>query len=497
MKRPPLLDIAILLPFAMLWSATSWAANCNNGKALYSKKIGGVEVSCSQSSCHGASPTGGKNNIGQGGNPANIESALDTVSDMAGLRQGLGLTTSDIADISDWIFFAPNCPATAPSLSAVPASLTFGTVTPPATSAPQAVIVTNSGTANATGLTRSNSNAAEFLASGSCTTVTSLAIGASCTLTVSYKPSAAGADSATYTLNGSGGSTVAITMTGTGAGSTGGGQGVLSMPVAQTMPDQTIGTVSSARTVTINNTGSAAVAVSSVTSSNAAEFPLSGHNCTNVSAGASCAVTFTFQPNTAGTRTATQTITSNGVGSPQAIIVTGNGIASVTPPPPPPSATAAVVEYYHAAFDHYFVTAISDEITKLDNGTFAGWARTGRQFKIYPNTSGGASAVCRFFSTAFGAKSSHFYTANPAECTAVKSNPNWQFEAEVFNTPVPAFDGSCPVGTLPVYRMYNNGMSGAPNHRFTTDLAVRAQMLALGWIAEGNGTIGVTMCSPQ
>jgi hypothetical protein len=45
--------------------------------------------------------------------------------------------------------------------------------------------------------------------------------------------------------------------------------------------------------------------------------------------------------------------------------------------------------------------------------------------------------------------------------------------------------------------MYNNGMSGAPNHRFTTDLAVRAQMLALGWIAEGNGTIGVTMCSPQ
>jgi hypothetical protein len=78
----------------------------------------------------------------------------------------------------------------------------------------------------------------------------------------------------------------------------------------------------------------------------------------------------------------------------------------------------------------------------------------------------------------------------------VKANPNWQFEAEVFNTPVPAFDGSCPAGTVPVYRMYNNGMSGAPNHRFTTDLNVRAQMLALGWIPEGNGTIGVTMCSP-
>ena len=34
--------------------------------------------------------------------------------------------------------------------------------------------------------------------------------------------------------------------------------------------------------------------------------------------------------------------------------------------------TISVIEYYHAVFDHYFVTGIADEITKLDNGTFAG-----------------------------------------------------------------------------------------------------------------------------
>lgn len=33
------------------------------------------------------------------------------------------------------------------------------------------------------------------------------------------------------------------------------------------------------------------------------------------------------------------------------------------------------------------------------------------------------------------------------------------------------------------------------NHRFTTDLGVRAQMIALGYVPEGAG-IGVTMCSP-
>ena len=543
------LGVALVVSCVLAWSGSAFAANCANGKLLYSKKVGGVEVSCSQSSCHGASPTGGKNNINQGANPANIEAALDTVSDMSGLRSGLGLTTTDIQDIADWIFFAPTCPASAPALTAVPSSLGFGSVVVPATSAAQSVTVTNTGTANATGITRSNSNAAEFLASGTCTTVTALAVGASCTLTVSYKPSAVGADTASYTLNGSGGSTVTILMTGTGAagataslqatpgsvafgsiavgsqsgvnvvtitnsggatatgvsvvnsnagtfpvssntcgsslgagascavslrfqptaagaasatltvgysggsaavnlsgtGTVGGpAQGQLSLPVSQAMADQAVGTTSAPRSVTITNTGVAAVAVASVTSSNATEFPLTAHNCSSVGVGGSCTVTFTFQPNAAGARTTSIIIASNGLGSPQALIVTGNGIGGT--PPPPSGSTSAVVEYYHASFDHYFVTAIADEITKLDNGTFVGWARTGRQFKVYPGPASGLAVVCRFFSTAFGAKSSHFYTANDAECTTVKSNPNWQFEAEVFSTPVPAFDGSCADG---------------------------------------------------
>lgn len=33
-------------------------------------------------------------------------------------------------------------------------------------------------------------------------------------------------------------------------------------------------------------------------------------------------------------------------------------------------------------------------------------------------------------------------------------------------------------------------MGGAPNHRVTTDITVRAQMLGAGWVPEGQG-IGV------
>jgi hypothetical protein len=159
-----------------------------------------------------------------------------------------------------------------------------------------------------------------------------------------------------------------------------------------------------------------------------------------------------------------------------------------------PSAAVAI-EYYHAAFDHYFATSIPDEIGKLDNGTFAGWARTGRQFNVYANGSAGTVPTCRFFSTSFGAKSSHFYATSAAECTTVKANANWQFEGEVFATQPPAANGSCGAGTAPLYRLYNNGSGGAPNHRYTTEIDVRTQMIGQGWIAEGLG-IGVVACVP-
>lgn len=166
----------------------------------------------------------------------------------------------------------------------------------------------------------------------------------------------------------------------------------------------------------------------------------------------------------------------------------------IAPPPEPP--TAVAVEYYHAAFDHYFVTAIADEIAKLDDGTFAGWARTGESFKAYAAGTPGAADVCRFFSTAFSPKSSHFYTPSATECATVKGNPNWQFEAVVFGGPTPDSAGTCAPGTQPLYRLYNNGQGAAPNHRYTTSLATRQAMLAKGWIPEGNGALGVIACSP-
>jgi hypothetical protein len=149
-----------------------------------------------------------------------------------------------------------------------------------------------------------------------------------------------------------------------------------------------------------------------------------------------------------------------------------------------PTPTAAV-EYFHAGFGHYFMTAQADEIAGLDGGAYGGaFARTGREFEVFDGPVNGAIPVCRFFTVTFAPKSSHFYTADPVECAGVKENPDWQYEKIAFY--VRRYDAGCPAGFAPVYRLYNNGMSGAPNHRYTTDLALYGTFVnANGWAAEG------------
>jgi hypothetical protein len=152
----------------------------------------------------------------------------------------------------------------------------------------------------------------------------------------------------------------------------------------------------------------------------------------------------------------------------------------------PPLGQALAIEYYNAAFEHYFITAIATEIGKLDSGAIPGWERTGESFNVYTVAGSGRVSVCRFFSTAFGDKSSHFYAPVGLGCEAARQNPAWRFEGDVFFTLLPdPGSGDCPAGNVPVYRLYNNGQGGAPNHRFTTSDSIRLDMINDGFIGEG------------
>jgi len=602
MKRLRPLSFALLAAVAAAWTLPAYATgDCANGQTLYSKTTASVTTSCSNSSCHKSLKiVGGNqqqaNNILLGAlNPSLIDDRLNTQVDMAGIRDGLGLTASDIDDLATWIFYAPSCPAANPNLQASPAPVTFGSITVGATSAQTTVTITNSGSGAATGVSFSNSNATEFLVSAN-TCTASIGAGASCSLKVAFKPSLSGSRSGTLTVNRSGGAGLGIGMSGTGSAIATPGQ--LSMPGTLTFASRTVATTSAVSTVTISNVGGTAVSVSGAVSSNASEFSIVSNACTTVSAGASCTVGVTFTPSAVGARNATITVTSNGTGSPQAISVSGTGnaasssgqlslattlsfasqpvattsaassvtvtnvggtavsVSSVASSNPaefaiasntcatvnagatcsfgvtftpsaagtrsgtitlisngtgspqtigasgsgttgtPPS-TVTVVEYYHAGFDHYFITSVPGDIVALDGGAFGGvWARTGYQFKAYAAPGTGTASVCRFFSTAFAPKSSHFYTPYGFECNSLKTDPGWQYEDSNLVMAMPDASGHCPAGFAPVYRFYNNFQGAAPNHRYTTDATVKAQMLAKGYTQEGPLPGLAFMCAP-
>jgi hypothetical protein len=155
------------------------------------------------------------------------------------------------------------------------------------------------------------------------------------------------------------------------------------------------------------------------------------------------------------------------------------------------AATVTVFEFYNTDLKHYFRTAEVDEANAIDGGSAGpGWQRTGLNFTAYAAGDGPGNDVCRFYNPV---ANTHFYTADPDECTQVKlPNSGWNYEGLSFRIPLPTA-GACPQGTTAVFRDYNN--RGVPiandaNHRFTISLSVYDDMIAQGWIGEN-----VVMCA--
>ena len=164
---------------------------------------------------------------------------------------------------------------------------------------------------------------------------------------------------------------------------------------------------------------------------------------------------------------------------------------------PPPVAVVQVDEFFNASLQHYFITADAGEKTDLDARVHPGWTRTGQSFKAYAagsSASGSINPVCRYYSQL---SSSHFHSASAAECFAVHmQHPvDWIYESDnVFQINLPdTTTGACPVGTIPVYRLWNQRTDS--NHRYTTSAAIKAQLIAAGYVAEGYGADGVAMCA--
>ncbi len=167
----------------------------------------------------------------------------------------------------------------------------------------------------------------------------------------------------------------------------------------------------------------------------------------------------------------------------------------------PTARAVEAIEYVRADKDHYFVTADPNEIAALDGGAFAGWARTGQSFPVFAaaaDSGDPTSPVCRFYGRPEAGLDTHFYSALPQECAAMKPmfGDAWIEETlDAFDVYPVNGDGSCPNGTAQVFRLFNNRSDA--NHRYTTSRDVRAAMIAKGWASEGLGADGVGFCVPR
>jgi hypothetical protein len=89
-------------------------------------------------------------------------------------------------------------------------------------------------------------------------------------------------------------------------------------------PDQTVGTASAPQTVTLTNSGTAALNITSIASTG--DFAQINDCGSVVAAGMSCSITVTFTPTQIGAAAGTITIVDDAADSPQAVSLSGNGI---------------------------------------------------------------------------------------------------------------------------------------------------------------------------
>jgi hypothetical protein len=94
-----------------------------------------------------------------------------------------------------------------------------------------------------------------------------------------------------------------------------------------TFASQTVGTTSSAQAVTLKNTGTAALTLSSIAASGS--YAQTNTCGTSLAANASCTISVTFTPTSSGTLTGAITLTDNAASSPQAVSLTGTAVAAV------------------------------------------------------------------------------------------------------------------------------------------------------------------------
>jgi Abnormal spindle-like microcephaly-assoc'd, ASPM-SPD-2-Hydin len=346
---------------AMLFGANAQAADAAAGKVLYETV---PPLACANSGCHGLDPSRNLNKISSGRNAAVIRSAIN--NNTGGMGFLSAVTDLQLQDIAAYIA-NPAAATPSPAISLSTTTLGFGSVTVGSTSAAMMVTVTNSGTAALTvsGVTVSGTNATDFTQTNNCSSV---AAKATCAVNVTFKPGATGARSGSLAIaHNATGSPSSVSLSGTGASAPTPAVSLSSSTIA--LGSVQVGMSSAAQSVTLTNTGTAALTISSITlgGTNASDFARTG-TCAagSVAAGASCTLTATFKPTVVGARTASISVASNAPNSPHAVNLSGTGTAAPPPATPVASITPPALSFGNVVIG---TSSATQMVTVANTGT--------------------------------------------------------------------------------------------------------------------------------
>lgn len=242
-------------------------------------------------------------------------------------------------------------------LTVSPDVLIFGEQNVGTTSDPKVILLSNDGTLSVR--ISDISISGDFLQDNVCPT--QLLPDATCTVSVSFKPNSQGQKTGTLSVA-SNATAIPQTVALSGGGT--GGIAALNLSASSlSFDDQGVNTTSAVKTVTVTNFGTGPAAISSI-AVGGNNFKQTNNCGTSIAIGASCTVSVSFTPKTAGSLTSVLTIVSNALNTPNTVNLSGRGTTSA----------ALSLSVTELVFDNQVVnapSATSKTVTITNNGSAA------------------------------------------------------------------------------------------------------------------------------
>ena len=257
---------------------------------------------------------------GLGGYSGDTGSAL-----AAELYEPTGVTLDSAGDIlvSDYNNLRVRSISAFAAVNTSVGSIAFGLTAVGSTSSPQKLLVSALGPVTISNI----SSSANFTEADNCPAA--MANGTTCTMYVYFSPTASGNLNGSITINSNGFFNAVNTVNLSGLASA---IQLTGAPLA--FANQLVKTTSTAKSVTVKNTGTSAITMNAITLTNTTDYTITTNTCpasgTTLGGGASCTISVTFNPQSTGLKRASVVINDTDPSTPQLIGLSGTGTSNVS-----------------------------------------------------------------------------------------------------------------------------------------------------------------------